>query len=100
MKIKTMIAPQIHLNGDRKEELQRQLIAAADGVRHAMAALSEATPNARNYYVIGPNAYTQALEEHIARVTRLANVRQELIAMWEAIDDNQIAFDAGNGVAP
>ena len=47
-------------------------------VRDAMEALQKAAPNARDYYVQGPDAYKTAMAEHANRIVRLNSVWQEL----------------------
>lgn len=89
-----MIAPRIHLNGDRKETLTNSLDEACDALSKAMTALQQTVPNARNYYPISTEAFTRAIEEHERRAQRLLEVYAELHALWQAIEDGRIEFEA------
>jgi hypothetical protein len=79
--------PTVHLNGTSRQDL-------VDGYRHAYVAVGDAiralargaAPNARDYYVQGPDAYARAAREAASRVARLAAVQQELLALCDAVD--------------
>lgn len=81
-----MIIPTVHLNGTSKEELSRQVGNAARAVDAARIALTDATPNGRDYYVQGQYALARALDEHLTRTQRLTDTYNELVALYEAID--------------
>lgn len=64
-----------------------------DALSDAYAALGEAIskvaetyPNGRDYYVQEPGAIFVAQDEHYARMRKLAEVREEIDQMREAID--------------
>ena len=82
-----MMIPTVHLNGTSKNELLAQVEEAQRGVSVALRAMSSAAPNGRDYYPQGPSAYAEAEREHLARVNKLVDVRQELLALYEAIAD-------------
>ena len=82
-----MQAPLIHLNGTSRQSLLDQLCDAGEAVRKAMDALCQASPNGRDYYPLGPEAYKRALDEHQSRYDRLTSVRRELEELTEAIAD-------------
>jgi len=82
-----MIAPTVHLNGTSKEALLQLNMNAASAVLAAIRALTEAHPNARDFYVQGPGAYKQAVDEHVARLDKLQDVLEELSELTEAISD-------------
>ena len=84
---KEMTMPCIHLNGTSATELTAQLTAAYRACNAAIEALQEAAPNARDYYVISPEAYPAARREHEARMHRLADIQHELLAIMENIDE-------------
>lgn len=88
-----MIAPRIHLNGDRKETLLDGIQTAYSKAQAALNGLQDMFPNARNYYVIGPHAYMQARQEHEDRMRRLQTIVDELLGMYEAIEQDEIAFE-------
>jgi hypothetical protein len=82
-----LIVPTVHLNGTSKETLMDQITDAAQALRLAMEAIREAAPNARDYYVQGPNAFQEVQRQHCARINRLADVYTEYMEIAEAIAD-------------
>ena len=88
--MKTLIAPRVNLNGDTKQSLQQSLIDACHAIKEAQAKLRDTAPNARNFYVIGTDAYSRARNEHMDRAERLQSVYDDLFDLFEAIDDGQI----------
>ncbi len=89
-----MMIPTVHLNGTAGHVLADQYLTAANAVGAAIDALCDAGPNARDYYVQGPDAGLAAQREHEARVAKLKNVRDELAAIAEGIQDQIDAQDA------
>ena len=84
-----MLVPTIHLNGTSGEDLLDQYAGAVEAVREALDAVCDAGPNARDYYVQGPDAALAAQREHEARVASIKRVRDDLAAIVEGIQ-NQI----------
>lgn len=82
-----MLIPTVHMNGTAGEVLRDQYAAAAEAVRKAIDALCDAGPNARDYYVQGPDARQAAQREHETRVAALKRVRDELAAIAEGLQD-------------
>lgn len=78
-----MTTPTIHLNGTGRASLSEGYREAGIAVNAAIDAMSEAAPNARDYYVQGPAAIQAAQAEHVSRVKRLIAVRDELLALYE-----------------
>ena len=79
--------PTVHLNGSAGSVLQAQNEAALKGVEAAIELLAAAAPHGRDYYpqdvstdtlVDGMIAYRRAEKQHSARMTALANIREEL----------------------
>lgn len=89
-----MLIPTVHLNGTVGEVLRDQYMAAAQAVQKAIDANCDAGPNARDYYVQGTDAALAAQREHEARVKALKNVRDELSAIVEGIQDQLDIRDA------
>jgi hypothetical protein len=77
--------PTIHLNGTSRESLVSDLRNALQALEAAEKALQHIHPNGRDYYPQGPGAITEAMEQHMARVGKLYEVRRELRAIAEAI---------------
>ena len=89
-----MLIPTVHLNGTAGEDLLDQYAAAVEAVREAIDAVCEAGPNARDYYVQGPDAGLAAQREHEARVVALKRVRDDLATIVEGIQDQIDAKEA------
>lgn len=81
-----MKVPTIHLNGTSRERLLEDLNEAYYALGQAMSVLRVVTPNGRDYYPQGPQAYDEALDEHLARLGKIEEVRKELETLMEAID--------------
>lgn len=77
--------PTIHRNGTSKGELDEQYMTAARAVQDAIRAVQAASPNARDYYVQGPEAAQAAIREHSKRLELLNTVLMDLQAIWEHI---------------
>lgn len=77
----TKILPQIHLNGTSVDELVEQAEAARQALYAASEALTNAAPNARDYYVIGPDAFRVAQAEYEARQSAL----REMIEHYDRV---------------
>ena len=82
-----MMIPTVHLNGSSGEVLLDQYTTAAESVRQAIDKICDAGPNARDYYVQGPDAARAAQREHEARLAALKRMRDELAAIAEGIQD-------------
>ncbi len=80
-----MTFPTVHINGTSRDELLRSYESAYNAVQAAIAAVIDSGPHARDYYVQGPDAFTKASNEHCDRITRLADVRNELLVLLEAV---------------
>jgi hypothetical protein len=52
----------------------------------AIEKVAQTVPNGRDYYVQEPGSFTVAQSEHCARIQRLLDVKAELDAIVEAID--------------
>jgi hypothetical protein len=81
--------PLVHLNGTGREQLAAQYESAALALTTAIDALMEAAPNARDYYPLGPDAFSEAQREHASRLSRLLTVKDELSALWEHVEETR-----------
>lgn len=79
--------PTIHLNGTSARSLLEDCSDASHHVREALSALARFTPNGRDYYPQGDDAYTLARREHDSRMDRLREVLKELEEIGEHIAD-------------
>ncbi len=84
---KPLAVPTIHLNGTSKESFRKDLGNAHESIRNAIDALLAMAPHGRDYYVQGPDAYGVARREHEARIEKLSSVRDEVLAIWNAIEE-------------
>jgi len=82
-----MRAPTIHLNGTSGEALLDQATSAAQALREALEAMGRAAPNARDYYVQGPEAFPLADDAHDARCAAVRALIAEYEELAEALAD-------------
>jgi len=80
-----MMIPTVHLNGTSRSELLRQFRDAYAALITATDKLAQASPNARDYYPQGDDAYGKARDEHIARMRKLKEVTADLEEIAAAI---------------
>jgi hypothetical protein len=81
-----MQLPAIHSNGTGKATLLREYRKGVEKVDDAIAAVRDITVHGRDYYIIGPEAGSVAMEEHRDRLKRLEAVKDDLVAIWHHID--------------
>lgn len=86
-----LIFPTVHLNGTSAKQLTEGLGEAYEAVDKAMDKLRDAAPNARDYYVQGDRAFQKAVEQHEARAKKLQAVADELMAIYESVEDQASA---------
>lgn len=77
-----LMIPTCHLNGTTRGALENQLDAAHNAINAAINKLIDASPNGRDYYHQGPDAYAKARAEHESRLARLVSVRDEVMEIW------------------
>jgi len=82
-----MITPLVHLNGTSRDELIEQACNVIDALHDAGAALAKAAPNARDYYLGGPELLAQAQAQHDARMGALKALIADMEAQAQAISD-------------
>lgn len=83
-----MIFPTIHLNGTSRESLLEDYCAALSALRYAQEKLCAISPNARDYYVAGDDAFRTALGEHRTRIEKAVSLISEVEAITEHIADS------------
>src|ERR1035437_3626914 len=91
--------PTIHLNGTSATSLAREAEAACGALTNALEALAAMAPHGRDYYPQGPDAYTQAAEEHRSRLDRLETVSAEVHTIYEHAQEPVVGDDAGGAPA-
>ena len=80
-----MITPCVHLNGTSASALCDQLNEVYLALETAAEKLREAAPNGRDYYPLGPDALTAAVEQHRRRMGVIRGLQDELSQSIEAI---------------
>ena len=81
-----MRIPTVHLNGTGKKMLIEGYLNAHTAIRNAKKALDEIEFNPRDYYVQGPDAWTEAVREMDARFDAIKKVEEEIEEILIAID--------------
>jgi hypothetical protein len=89
MAIVELIVPVVHLNGTSKQDLLKAMEGAYSALGDAYDKLREMAPNARDYYVTGPDAYARAAKEHRHRMMRVDAIRTEIEALVGSVDDRE-----------
>lgn len=69
-----LVFPAVHLNGTSGWDLLRQIRAAIDALGEARKAIAAAAPHARDYCVLGDNAAERAIDQAVARATKIESV--------------------------
>lgn len=80
-----LVAPTIHLNGTDAMSLYNDYDAAAQAVREALRKLTQAAPNARDYYPQGDRAFQAAVVEHEKRWEKLESVAKDLAILMHHV---------------
>jgi hypothetical protein len=83
--VTNLAIPTVHLNGTSRQELIDQLYVAVRALHEAGSALARAAPNARDYYVQNPLAFSLAQDQHYARMQKLRDITRELEQIAEAL---------------
>lgn len=82
-----LVTPCVHLNGTGREALTHNARTAAQAVLDACDALSAASPNARDYYPLGDDAYPRSARAWGERMEALRALAQELMDYADTIED-------------
>ncbi len=86
-----MIVPTVHLNGTSASALTGQYEMAGHALRTAIQELENCNPNARDYYVQGPDAYRLAAAEHNARIQKVRDVLKEIEELHKKVTEQEEA---------
>jgi hypothetical protein len=85
---KKLAVPTLHLNGSSAAGLMNPIRDAASAINDAMERLAACAPHGRDYYVqADPKALEIATAQHVARRDKLQGVYDELVAVWEKIEE-------------
>lgn len=78
-----MTKPCIHINGTSRNQLMHGYLEAHSAILVALEKLEAAAPNPRDYYMLEVDAFRSAVEEHVQRKQKLAEVDGELLELIE-----------------
>ena len=81
-----MVIPTIHMNGTSRKDLLDQVCNAGSAGRAFIDALAKMSPNGRDYYPQGLEAFSLADDEHTARIAKVREIMDELTDLCEAIE--------------
>jgi hypothetical protein len=70
--------PTRHLNGTAQKDLDENYETMLAALRDAIKAMENAAPNAHDYYVQGPDAFGIAQAQHVNRILRVADVKNQI----------------------
>jgi len=87
MQNKSLVTPLVHLNGTGKDQLMEQYTEAGQAIFKAIQALHGASPNQRDYYPLGNDAWVLAKEQHQNRIDKLVDINADLMAIIDRIDE-------------
>jgi hypothetical protein len=79
----TTILPTIHLNGSSAQSLTDDYSHARRAVQEAITALMSVDFNSRDYYVQGPNAWTEAVRQR-------EEIYQHLSDVFDALHEHEL----------
>jgi hypothetical protein len=79
--------PRIHLNGTHGPDLLKDYTIAQQAVWAAIKTLQAVTPHGRDYYTIGGNAISTAMDDHLARLKGLTDIHCQLQAICFSLHD-------------
>ncbi len=82
-----MRKPTLHLNGTGKKMLTEGYRQAYEALREAEKAMSGIEFNARDYYVQGPEAWTEAVKEMATRFAMIGKVKKEIEGILISIEE-------------
>lgn len=83
------VAPTVHLNGTSKDELTAGFANQYEVLTNALHCMGRYAPHPRDYCV-GPNGlsrYSAARDAHIKRLKAIEQMREDLYAMLEKVQD-------------
>ena len=79
--------PIIHLNGTSKEDLLQQYLDAGHAIEAALRAMAKASPNGRDYYPLGPDAFRAAQDRWETLMRNVREAYQECQVTAEHVAD-------------
>lgn len=82
-----ILYPRIHNNGSDGNKLFDDVSLAINYMRQSIVGLRNTEPHARDYYIIGDNAYVKARNEYVERLDKVTQVLKELEYIQESISD-------------
>lgn len=77
--------PAVHLNGSGKTTLMAHLKGPILALDAAIRELQACAPHARDYYVKGDDSFARAREQHMARLKKLEDIREEFSYLYQQL---------------
>jgi hypothetical protein len=84
-----LVFPQVNLNGTNVDELCEQAREGYEAVTKARMALYKMMPHGRDYQTLPEGAYRQARDQHEARIHKLNEIKDDLLAIFHALMDQR-----------
>lgn len=81
--------PLIHLNGSPRAHLQEAYEQAYRALGEAWTKVAQSAPNQRDYYPLGEEAWKRARAQHEWRLNQIAQIRQELLSLFESCEERR-----------
>lgn len=81
-----MVKPVIHINGTSAAALLEELSNAYNALSNALEALAAASPNGRDYYPLGNEAFFKAQDQHRLRIAAIQGIMLDLEELSMHID--------------
>lgn len=79
-----IVKPIVCLNGSGRDALIQEQLEAIDGIDHALEALADAAPHARDFQ-LKPELYSLARTQHEHRVEAISKVKAELLEILNSL---------------
>lgn len=95
-----MRLPTIHINGTHRNNLLEGLSKVSSTLGDALYAMRRASPNARDYYPQGQEAFAEAASGHASRIERISSVAAEIEAMIEHVLGEPVSATTEGDIIP
>jgi hypothetical protein len=82
--------PSVHLNGSGAKYLKEGCEAVLESLRNTRETMAQNGPHARDYYVLGQDAFSNARDQHRLNLLMIDRLVTHYEQMWLAIDDQDL----------
>lgn len=80
------VFPVVHLNGSGAVNLKDSLLKIVNQLHDAYSALARNSPHARDYYVLGDDAFQKARRQHEQNLHILCCMIEQYEQIWQDVD--------------